>query len=59
MRKNIKITNLDPKIINKSAIARKLDCSPSYVSRILSGKRVATTMREKIIQLIKKELRAA
>lgn len=59
MSKNIKISKRKLGFINKSAIARELDITPAYVSMILSDKRKAPTMREKILQLISKELRAA
>lgn len=50
------------RIINQSAIARELNISSSYVSKILLGKRRSKKYEIKIRELIKKaadELRAA
>ena len=59
MSKTIKISKRMLRYINYSALARDLNVSPQYVSMILADKRKAPSMREKIMQLIKKELRAA
>ena len=46
-------------ILNKSEIARRLNVSPAYISMIFSGKRKAPHIREKIVRIIKSELKAA
>ena len=53
------IIKIDPKFINKSEIARRIGVTPQYIQMILTGKRKANHIREKINSIIKKELRAA
>ncbi len=44
------------KLINKSEIARKLGISPSYVHKLLTGKRKSDKYERAIRELIAKEL---
>ena len=46
----------DKSLVNKAEIARRLGVSRTYISLILNNKRKAPKMREKITQLLQREI---
>ena len=54
-----KTLNINPKVINKSAIARNVGYSKEYVRKLLNGERTNKLALEKVHNEIRKQLLAA
>lgn len=54
-----KVVKINSQLLNKSEIARRLGYSPQYIGQILSGKKPGIKVKDKIISIIKNELKAA